>query len=482
MMQHLVCLVLCLASAYGWTPGPARTCSNLGTLAGDSRFPHEKFCQVFYSCDQFQNRFRTVCPKPSLFAYGDGVTTCSVLGSTKYTCPYWPCASDIDKGRKYPDVCCGKYWECTKPGKYTSKECETGETFNFNLERCVNENSNTCTNDEYCYADPSSNWLNNINDNPNHRDFDCFNTASTLTACEYFTDGWAKARKCPLGTQYDPLTCSCSQVSVGCSSSGLTQADFIIQKKPDAECRASGKIEFRTPTGLNGIETYTLKNGISGSNNGKQQVDHYYDYNQKSTDPNFVTFNQGEANFNGNGALYDYYYVDNILFAPLAISLTVKFTQPNAGFNQNNKIKLLENVYQEGVTKYCSEATIGIYATYAGAQNGLNQWTFELVARGEGTTRNIVLQTSATIAGSSSDYFRVVYNFNKSLNGFVENRGPFGTSVGVGTQKVTINQSSGSLTGRIGTNKCGFSIGYNLLGKIRDFAVYEGCMNHARIV
>jgi len=69
----------------------------------------------------------------------------------------------------------------------------------------------------------------------------------------------------------------------------------------------------------------------------------------------------------------------------------------------------------------------------------------------------------------------VVYYFNNNLSGSVQNVGTSGRSQS--GQKVNFDPSAVSLGGRIGTNKCGFSIGRNLSGRMTEFQVFEGCTN-----
>jgi len=458
------------ALADAWTPGARDRCNPTAVMGGSYVMPHEKYCQVFLSCDLWGNQFQTACPKPALFAFGDGVSTCSVLGSTKYTCPNWPCSLPEHIGKRYPDVCCKKYWQCTTIGndpnlvyKFAARECATGTNFNSNLEQCQPENRQTdvCFDTTFCYpddfVDPNANTV-----------YDCPNSPVASDSCMYMTDGWNEPRKCPAGTAYNQQDCQCSDFAVQCSGSSLSREQLNNQKKPDATCRASGSIDFsKTPLVTNSIKL-TPTNQLTNPT----KVDHYYTNRSMS-------FSTGGANFNGapNALLYDYYYADNILYSPLGIVLTVQFTQPNGGFAslQGTKINLLENVYWSGATKYCKDATIGIYATYQGNQGGLNQWQFSITAKGEGVSGALEATTQTTVLGGTNDFYRVGYYFNNNLSGFVRNVQQSGRGLSGTTSNFPV--STVALGSRIGTNKCGFSIGRNLNGRMIEFSVHEGCQD-----
>merc|ERR1712110_892289 len=115
---------------------------------------------------------------------------------------------------------------------------------------------------------------------------------------------------------------------------------------------------------------------------------------------------------------YDFFNNDNTLYAPLAIVMTVRF---------------------------------------------------DFIAQGENLVQS---QASATIQGTSADYFRVLFTFSGTVGGTITNRGQSGAISG---QTVTMQGDNRNLGSAIRPNKCGFAIGRGLTGRLREFAVYEGC-------
>merc|ERR1711962_1659743 len=114
--MKLLVLAACVALAAAWTPGPRDLCNDANTNGGSILLPHEKYCQLYYTCDLRGNQVELFCPGRMLFAYGTGIAVCVTEGFSTFNCPKWSCSSDTDIGRRYPDTCCSKFWECTASG------------------------------------------------------------------------------------------------------------------------------------------------------------------------------------------------------------------------------------------------------------------------------------------------------------------------------------------------------------------------------
>jgi len=521
-MLRLVCLAVCLAVGHGqgFFPGAKPVCNRVATAGGNNLMPHEKFCQVFYSCDLKGNAYQTVCPNvegkfASLFAFGEGIGTCSAYGNTKYSCPNWP-STQTDLNKKYPDVCCNKYWEVTAVGKFEQRLCTGNQKFDtnsgtcrdlFNNEAAFCTETSTADQPNFCYRDPI------VGNKPGQ----CSHTKVVNEPCFYKTVGWADKRRCPAGTQFDEASCGCNIHAEGCSDSGLTIAQLQIQKLPDVQCRASGRMSFQSGdlefNTFNSVTTSTpavFSDKLAATaNNPNGKVDHYFSY----AGVDYSSF-PGRAIFSGaNSYLYDFYYVGNQLYGRTVIAMSFGFD--SSTLQTGNSFTLLENVYYgvlndgsndidalTGVIKagsqstvgtrdqaYCNEATIQILATYNGLDGGIQarrKWRFTLTARGERTAtgnsfnRNagsLTAQTSAEIvSNSATDQFRILWVFNEGvISGSVQNRGVNGNNANGAS--VTLPATANPGWKNLGTNKCGFTIGRNLRGYVSEFKVFENCGN-----
>lgn len=440
-MLRVILVAGLVAAAAAFVPGQPDQCNLQNINGGSYLLPHEKYCQLFYSCDIDGNRYVTKCPLQSLFAYGVGTQTCASFGVSPYLCPKWACSSG-DIGRRYPDVCCDKYWECTSSGQLSERQCGIGSTFDSVNEICsVNSG---CSNDDFCVDNVQPSGFNNCHNSP----------SSNGDPCKYRSEGWNEDRLCPVGTSYNQATCQCSDFNQGCSISGLTGDQLQENKKPDSQCRASGRMEFTT----NQLRVVSDKLG--------RDVDHYF-------------YRTGGFNVNGQEAvfsttnnvvpfIYDFFYNDNTLYAPLAIVMTVRFDVNN--INLNSQYSLLENRWTTDPSNtHCSPVTLQISATYTGVSGGSRNWRFDFGATGE---NGVDSQASASIQGTSSDYFRVLFTFNGVLGGSVTNRGQSGAISG---QTSTMSGDNRQLGSALRPNKCGFALGRGFTGRMREFAVHEGC-------
>jgi len=439
-----------VAMASAWTPGVRDECNRANTDGGSLLLPHERYCQLYYACDLDGNQTPLYCPGSMLFAYGTGISVCVSEGFSTFNCPKWQCNSAADQGRRFPDTCCSKYWECTAPNVYSPKVCQPGTRFDMNSESClVNA---VCTDNQYC--------VDNIRSSNNNA---CHNSPSPSgDPCLYRSEGWVEDRQCPVGTSFDVSTCSCSQFNQGCTASGLSAALLLSNKNPDVQCRASGRMQFG-----NGLLTVV-------SDKLGRNVDHYF-YQSPGFSANSL---EGVFdNSNGNVPyIYDYYYNDNTLYAPLAITMTVRFDFNNIVLS--TVYNLLENKWTDDPSNtHCSPVTLQIAARYNGISLGDRSWEFSIRARGE---NGVDSTGTASIVGSANDYFRVLFTFGVrtgntiGIGGSVSNRGQSGQISGQTVNFITDNRSMGSA---LLPNKCGFALGRGLSGRIREFSVYEGCSN-----
>jgi len=447
--MKLLVLAACVALAAAWTPGPRDLCNDANTNGGSILLPHEKYCQLYYTCDLRGNQVELFCPGRMLFAYGTGIAVCVTEGFSTFNCPKWSCSSDTDIGRRYPDTCCSKYWECTAANKLSEKVCPPGTKFDTSAEACLVQAQ--CSDNKYC--------VDNIRSSNNNA---CRNSASPSgDPCLYRSEGWPDDRQCPIGTSFDIATCSCSQFNQGCTASGLSADQLLTNKNPDVQCRASGRMQWN-----NNLSVVSDK--LGGRN-----VDHYFfksaGFSANSLEGSFDNTN------NAQPYIYDYYYNDNTLYAPLAISMMVRFDDQNIVLT--TEYVLLENRWTIDPSNTHCDSTIRIAASYTGVNRGDRTWQFTVSATGE---NNVVSRGSANISGSIRDYFRIVFTFGTTFNnqigigGSVTNRGQSGQISGQSAQFQTDQRNMGSA---LRPTKCGFAIGRGLTGKIREFNVYEGCSN-----
>jgi len=441
--------------ASAWNPGPRDECNRIDINGGTILLPHERYCQLYYSCDINGNQTPLWCPRNLIFAYGTGIATCtSGEGFSTFSCPKWSCSTVNDISRRYPDTCCGNYWECTAVNEFKQKVCPPGTTFDMVNEVC--SVSANCPNSGFCIDNiPTT----NINE--------CHNTfSSSGDPCMYRTEGWEEDRQCPVGTSFDIASCQCSQFNDACTASGLSAAVLLSNKNPDVQCRASGRMDFSN----NALTVVSDKLG--------RNIDHYF-YKSAGFSSNAL---EGVFDNSNNVVpfIYDYYYNDNTLYAPLAITMTVRFDFNN--INLNTVYNLLENRWTTDPSNtHCDPVTLRFSARYLGINLGDRQWEFSIQARGE----NFVDSSgTATITGNANDYYRIVFTFGVrsgnsiGIGGSVSNRGQSGQ---LQQQTVNFQTDNRSMGSALTPNKCGFAIGRGLSGRIREFAVHEGCSSFSTL-
>jgi len=441
-----------VALAAAWTPGTREECDGENAQGGSILLPHETYCQLYYSCNIHGDQWPQYCPGGMLFAYAPGLAVCVTEGLSIYNCPNWPCSVSADVGRRYPDTCCDKYWECTEPGVFSTKECAPGTSYDMNSEQCLANAA--CTDHRLCSK----------NLQPTNID-DCLDSVSPSDPCMYRTRGYDVDRQCPTGTSFDSSTCQCSLWNEGCAGSGLTLEQLIENKSPDTQCRASGKLQF----GSNN-ELTVVSDKFEG-----RKVDHYFHIAEGfSTSSLEGVFDAGN---NQVPLIYDYYYNDNTLYAPFAITMTVRFDFNSGNIQRNQEFSLLENRWSTDPTNTHCIPTLKISAKYLGIISGSRFWAFSVKAKGENNVENTL---ASTISGSANDYFRVVFTFGVgsdngavTMGGSVSNRGQ-ANQANRKVDFVTDNRSMGSA---LQPTKCGFAIGRGLSGRVREFNVYEGCAN-----
>merc|ERR1712025_27243 len=441
--MKLLVLAACVALSAAWQPGPRDLCNNVNTEGGSYLLPHEKYCQLYYTCDLDGNQKPLFCPGRMLFAYGTGLSVCVTEGYSTFNCPKWSCSSPNDVGRRYPDTCCGKYWECTAPNQLSPKECNPGLRFDMNSESCqVNA---ICQDDQFCVD-------NFVASNNN----DCRNSPSQNDPCKYKSEEWPFDRQCPLGTGFDVTTCGCTQFNEQCRGSGLTSDQLSENKKLDIQCRASGRMQWDNALTV-----------VSDKLN--RNVDHYFFKKQGFTTDSL------DGNFGNDKWIYDYFYNDNTLYAPFAIAISVRFD--NFNIQLGTEYVLLENRWSNDPSNTFCDPTIRITATYQGVIRGDRSWRFNIQATGENNQQS---SASAQLTGQTFEYFRILFTFSTTSNsqngigGSVTNRGNSGAINGLSAR---FNSDNRGMGGAIRPAKCGFAIGRGLTGKVREFSVFEGCGN-----
>merc|ERR1712002_1388562 len=92
--MKLLVLAACVALAAAWQPGPRDLCNNVNTEGGSAILPHEKYCQLYYTCDLRGTQTTLFCPGRMLFAYGVGIGVCVTgLAAAVFAPPCYPVCS-----------------------------------------------------------------------------------------------------------------------------------------------------------------------------------------------------------------------------------------------------------------------------------------------------------------------------------------------------------------------------------------------------
>jgi len=449
-------LAALVAMAAAWQPGARDQCNPTDVNGGTVLLPHERYCQLFYLCDLEGNQKTLFCPGRLLFAYGVGIATCVPNeGFNTFQCPKWSCSTVNDIGRRYPDTCCSKYWECSAVNQFTEKVCSPGESYDSVSEQCRFSSAVSCTDNQYCIDNVRPSNINDCRDSPSN------------DPCLYKSEGWPFDRQCPVGTSFDVGTCSCSQFNSGCTASGLSAEVLLRNKEASNNCAASGRI------------SWTSNRLTVVSDKLNQNVDHYF-----YTSPGFSVNGQEGVFVQSNNVqpfIYDYFYNDNTLYAPLAIVMTVRFDFQNPQLN--SVYSLLENRWTtDSANQHCNPTTLSITARYNGVNLGDRQWEFGISATGE---NNLASTGSVTVNGQSNEYFRIVFTFGVragnqvGIGGSVTRRGQSG-QISNGNP-VSFNTDNRNMGSALRPNKCGFAIGRGLTGRIREFSVHEGCSSFANL-
>ena len=109
-------------------------------------------------------------------------------------------------------------------------------------------------------------------------------------------------------------------------------------------------------------------------------------------------------------------------------------------FQLNSVYNLLENRWTTDPSNtHCEPVSIRMSARYQGITGGQRTWEFTINAIGENLVES---SAAATIQGTSSDYFRIVFTFSGTLGGSVTNRGQTGS---VSAQSVEFNGDNRNL-------------------------------------
>lgn len=449
-MKVLILAVL-VAAAHAWINGPAPSCNSEDVESGTILMPHERYCQQFYTCDSDLNAVAHTCPDGLIFSYGVGLANCLRPENEAAVCVNWGC-SQLNVGSRYPDNCCTGFWECTSDLRYTRFTCPAGQVFDSITEICTFPTATTCTGSNLC--------IDLIQPSTNNRCHDFANDDGN--PCLYktvFAGVTTPDRQCPNGAAFDSNTCQCSITEPNCNAFALTAAQMLQNKQFDAECRISRRVDFTFLP----LTTFSDKLSV--------ELRHYFRTSGVSTNNNEAVFQSGNA----GTFIYDYFFNDNELFAPLAIAMTVRFDViPNVG----NTISLLSNDFSlDPNNNLCQPSTLDITARYEGLSNGQRVWTFGISAVG---VNSQFATASNTINGDSNDYFRIVFTFNGQIAATVTNRGINNVNVNNNINTVSMGTTQ-TLGAKLRANKCGFVIGRGLTGRVREFNVYEGCGDFNRV-
>ncbi|XP_012937763.1 uncharacterized protein LOC101845322, partial [Aplysia californica] len=133
--MKILILAACVAVSAAFIPGERPACNADNVEGGSILLAHENYCQLFYACNGDQQSFPMSCPDGFLFTYANGLANCLLPSDDQVTCVNWPC-TQLDVGNRFPDTCCGKYWQCVSPGQYEQRTCPNGQRFNALTENC----------------------------------------------------------------------------------------------------------------------------------------------------------------------------------------------------------------------------------------------------------------------------------------------------------------------------------------------------------
>jgi len=453
-----LCASLCLTNAQ-FVPGPKPACSPTTFMA------HEVYCDMYYRCLPPGS---TLTPQKcgAGTQWDSRATVCNTVSqSNTGVCANWQC-----NGNRYPDVCCNKYWTCAANNAWVQNECPAGTTFDMGTGQCLQSGTVACVESQFC----ARNLVNNPNIVCNLQ-----NNPADINNCTYIQAGYIQY--CPEGTSFNQATCGCSDTS---NPSCPARFDFAANKAKDSQCRASFKTEF-----TNSASLYAYSDKLSQYISDRSSTPNlrygggYYLGADKA-----VTVNGNEAQLLSNGYIYANYFSNNEIHVPTAFVVVFRPTN----FRSQNSITLLTNTFTYLNNIVCgSSLTVGVRndglvnngvglntdyrLTFTVSLSGKTLQGLDVSASINDLSINVQqsLVSGLTETGSTLNYLR----FTLALSGSTAV-----AQVEELNSNIVINPNRQSRTTpfaaeNLNSNRCGLTVGQDMVGNVREFTVYEGCNN-----
>jgi len=439
-MKVLIALIAGLVAVNAqFTPQQKPTCNPDEVIAGSKVFlPHEKYCQLYYHCN-LQKAFTKTCGRNMFFNFG--LLTCltpnDLNAPVGTVCPQWTC-----NGNKYPDLCCNKYWQCEN-NIFVQRSCQQNTVFDMAIGQCVN-NPNVCVNSKFC----DQNRVTSVA-------YKCPMGVVQNDKCSYTYTGVIGKLPCPLGTEFNLEKCAFVH-SQDCDASRI---NYALNKALDPNCKASYITQFSTNLLSVDSEKITVNPQFKGSLYSEANVQN------------------GAAILPANAGreLYSNYYKFNPIMVPMAMEIIFKVDS-----NAQQTFDLITNIPPNHLNVPLLECppTFSVKVTPS-----FSQWTFNIKAS-SGVTNNQETMSFTVNAPNNQNYYKFVMGFQGGiLKAAVYNAGFNGDGSGVSNNQNLIGSKVGTvdLGTEIKATKCGLTIGHNMAGAIKKWAMYEGCMNPNRI-
>jgi len=187
-----------------------------------------------------------------------------------------------------------------------------------------------------------------------------------------------------------------------------------------------------------------------------------------------VRMGSNEAIFSGgNSFLYSYFLAGNEYTVPVAFS--VNFKPDDVGLNQQQSFTLLTNQFDaaRGALDDTCAPTMVVNAVSTPRQSTLlpRTWRFDIEVRSPAGVQETF---SVSANANANSWLRFTMTYSKGQES--DFRVTVSELNGVNAQDIGSGQSSNRLEA-FPFNKCGLTVGRNLVGRVSEINVYEGCGN-----
>jgi len=456
-----LCAALCLTQAQ-FTPGAVPVCPAPGRL-----LPHPTYCQLFYIC---------ISADTAPVEMQCGANT--VFDASKNTCNFADipnaglCANWVCDSRRYPDICCDKYWECNA-NRWTQESCPVGQTFDMASGQCLASTTTQCVQSSQCpstFVNNPSQDVCTLTENPSDPD-----------RCTYYHAG--NLMQCNAEMQFNQATCGCHDRAPAGMCRGFP---YAANKGLDTGCRASFRTQFdnsATLTAYSDKVNLLISPALTASGANLQNGGGFY-LGAKGA----VSVSGNEALLASNGYIYANYFANNEMHAPVAFVVEFRPSSFRTGdsfellsntFSFENQVcanSLTVSVRNDGPTNVNLGSLNDYRYTFSVALSGKTALDQDVVANIPDLT--IVVPQSVVTgiqeSGSPANYLR----FLLTLSGATATAQVAELNGNLNTQFAnTASRTAAFAIDHLRRTMCGLTVGSSMTGSVRGFTVYEGCGN-----